>query len=1603
MGLLDTYLSYRKSQQVRAESLRRRLEDRIQKREDFLADPVKVEQHVARRVATLLPAKLAAAKMTQSTLSPAITVDEGFRAGDPLKGLATQVSRLASDPSYVSEFGRSRGYDYNTSGREVVDDIFRTEYSKRAIPAFQYKRKQETGLPFMSNETGQLPGYEDWRKISGEVEIGRDSDGNPVFGGGDSPRKWAGFKHSITPGGIAQSAALGAGFHLAMEGISRLGIRGISKAAGTALASVPAVGPWGLASKVAGAALIAIPEFMMFDAAMDVVKESGWAQARQDEPLKVELASLAAGLALPGAATGTARKIQGRVRAATALRAEEVKRGMDIVKRWTTMGYEGDGNTALSILRQEAAKSQRLRVAKDVGSLESGFSAALKKDPEVFHRVLERLETDIGRVKTLGTPATTPVETIFGTPQISEGLDLSVTAAMAPEERLLANRVGLDLFGDAESIRKNSKKLLRSIRKGGEEAVSVDTKYVNDTYRYALRNLDEEGAEHVMDYMSSGLPKEHAVMKAYRMQQDVQNLIRMTSDEVLNRAAADLAPLDKAWQDGINRLGTALRGKGTVGMPVPEPSVKWGRHNYKYMPVGNDLDFDVYTRLANQSYHSKAGRARALFRHGKISKVQMYRDIINADREQWTDIISKWNELESARGYSTIFKKMNYGTVEAQMKDLFPKRFTETTVGSRIIRTVENELIQQAKMKIPNDALDMLQSGKEEEFVGVWRNYIAARKGKPVKATEQQIKALKKEQELLNKKGAMKGEAAPDIKFVDVSESLKDSEDVDNFLSAITQHRKYILALATIPMAAFMANDADAAPAPVEVAKAGGRIGALAAKEWLGAFKYGTKSQESLMKDLIKNKFVSIFGSNKYLPKQDMEGVSQMALRKHWKLGQGEIIKNYKGVGPLQTWVMSKPALAGLIYHKWFNPWVEMASKITASFENTSMDMLAANNILGEVRTLTNKSHRDISKTMKPFADKYYKAAVDADVLKRVVDQIDEDMKPILARQKAGKLTDGDLESLAAFKQSRAKNQELYDAAHANFKSLGAEWETTVKPLARRYAETRIFLALDDTADFKKYPWLKGMLSREELAAVSRFRDLFARKGAMIQQTGEKIISGPYVHYAHHPAIDFSTIREQYRNVLKGELETVKFAHFHNRSLGAKPTMPDIRYSVEQYFPDANRRIQISKFWNSGWRDHMKWAVNQSNGLRDFWDDFNKSFRPIEDTKINRLFRNYYSFEVGRLLFLSPSVAHKHFLKQTGNIAMFGAGPVMRNINKSFQSEMFSRLSKPQYRDVTLDTGKRLTAYERSSFIKAMSNQGTFNNVINDLDIGDVPRNKLMSALAQWNEKGAVMVDFIEKFDRGNSILMALEMAGKKGMTPEQAAYSVYDTIIKANFLSGVTNPTWLRNPKIRAFAMFQGTPFKLMEQRVLRAIGGVKAGSNVAKRLWKQVDDMGAIKEQMKGFENEFKAHLVMDAFNADTDIFGTNIGKQFMNNVIALGAVAFTYGQVTDGNLWPQLFHPPFIKPGPHQIGIGLSPAVSAVWKATHDKSEDNWYLNTALRQYLANGRNVGVTDVLPVNLRKGFRILQEDYPQLYGDDNKSWYKYLFGIPSKGQGHLY
>ena len=61
---------------------------------------------------------------------------------------------------------------------------------------------------------------------------------------------------------------------------------------------------------------------------------------------------------------------------------------------------------------------------------------------------------------------------------------------------------------------------------------------------------------------------------------------------------------------------------------------------------------------------------------------------------------------------------------------------------------------------------------------------------------------------------------------------------------------------------------------------------------------------------------------------------------------------------------------------------------------------------------------------------------------------------------------------------------------------------------------TRIYLALDDTPDFVKYPQLKGKLTASEQLVVDRIRAQNMEISDALLGLGEKPIQGPYVHYS---------------------------------------------------------------------------------------------------------------------------------------------------------------------------------------------------------------------------------------------------------------------------------------------------------------------------------------------------------------------------------------------------------------------------------------------------------------------------------------------------------
>ena len=266
---------------------------------------------------------------------------------------------------------------------------------------------------------------------------------------------------------------------------------------------------------------------------------------------------------------------------------------------------------------------------------------------------------------------------------------------------------------------------------------------------------------------------------------------------------------------------------------------------------------------------------------------------------------------------------------------------------------------------------------------------------------------------------------------------------------------------------------------------------------------------------------------------------------------------------------------------------------------------------------------------------------------------------------------------------------------------------------------------------------------------------------------------------------------------------------------------------------------------------------------------------------------------------------------------------------------------------------------------------------------------------------GAVWINMAEVFDRGVSAIAGINMAAKRGLTADQALYGVYDLILKNNFLSRELNPGWMRNPKIRALLMFQGTPFKIAERRVTQAFRtgrainkgyrGLRAASKTPAGRAKLMQDFKDLRYLMKTTEREFKANLFIDALQSEVDFFGTPVVNQFAKDIAIIAGA--TYGGAHWGmNLKHHFFHVPFISGMSHDPVIAFSPGPMNIIRAARTDEgrayeDDEWLFGKIMKKWL------GPTWIAPDILWKASRLSRNDIPELYSG---SEFQYMFAIPA-------
>jgi hypothetical protein len=435
----------------------------------------------------------------------------------------------------------------------------------------------------------------------------------------------------------------------------------------------------------------------------------------------------------------------------------------------------------------------------------------------------------------------------------------------------------------------------------------------------------------------------------------------------------------------------------------------------------------------------------------------------------------------------------------------------------------------------------------------------------------------------------------------------------------------------------------------------------------------------------------------------------------------------------------------------------------------------------------------------------------------------------------------------------------------------------------------------------------------------------------------------------------------------------------------------------------------MTEFWGKGKADGW-WAhansrmVKGSPLLNSFWQSLIEAGKPAADTATNKWLNRYAMFEVAMKIAFAPAVALKHVFKQLGTAATIGVRDTSTAFTTGSVAAIRNQLRASADQGWLKSLGIKGPGAKHKvtdELIGSFMQQNRLANVVTDLDLKLRPEAFWDEWLGKFNNVGSIPVGVVEAMDRGTSILASIMRAQNKGMTTQQAAYGVYETILKNNFLGGMMNPGWIKDPKVRALFLFQSTPFKIFERRVmhayqtqkdLRTAFGVIKNQSLPE-TWAQLKDMRRF--IMEG-EDEFKKNLIASALTNHKDAFGSPASVMFMREMLGMGAIVAT-GNYFDLNLWPQAGHLPFLKSTSHDPVLSTSPAISAISEtlmnraqAEREGQDKEFILTSFLQSWM------GRQGYIPQTFNKIVRSSKGKIPETY---RGSPWKYMFSIPDKRQ----
>lgn len=1599
-------------------------------RAKYLSDPGKVDKWLS----TVMRRQLPEEAKVQTTKHPTRTaaVDAAFSKNDPRRGLSDQIKKVFNTALTSDKYR-------DTNPDKLLAAVTAVGLESRRQATYDYTRKQQSSL-LGGEKVKPMAGYAEWLAKKQNAEDKAAGPGAGLIN--DAPR----------------NAALGAGFAAAAEGIARSGagqaiVKTIAKPLARASAKmgfemfaktaaeglIAAPNPY---TKIAGAALLAIPEFYAFDKTSEMVSHSEWGRANEGSA-KVVAADLLAGLA-GVAITHKAMKLGGKTILKKALEADKVSLAAkeqlakfpgaanvikaheaEVEKVATEKAFQGmvddeaeiTANVAKGVEEQEAiakrqavldsagAELDTLNASANVGRYGANATErkAGKKAAEKAAKNLERISAE--------TETSFPELRVF---KAQQSIDAN-TVQISKVEKQLAKAVKV---GDYKTVSELDKKLigLRSESEAlasehgatlsgqkevafGQQVAAIDKalseatdkatiaeltkvkeglqKQIDKEMASSLNKVSDEGVTRVEEKIAQGEEPLVAVKKVERGEAAVAKQEQTTPAKEVDKSAAAQSVEDETKTAVLNDIKKAI-----------EPTVKKGSIK---APAPSAEELDYANKLGIKGY-KKMSRAKLLDSieqyEANISKV--VENLKPLEKE--APIVFDGNNLPP-------FAKLKTGQItEAQymeaMKDPRMRRaeYDLFAQGPEHILAERQKTI--SRLTIDEEAVTMAQT--------------------EAKAMNKEIDQAKK----LAKLDDIEEPSLDDLQDMEASMAAEDKaaqSNVDAVIEASPEPMKTAEHVKKMEAETMAFDEAVVETAGAKEGKVIRRrprtlptILALAGPTAAAMILMQPDDANASMASAVTEGFFKVAGKDLGAETKAMFDAAIEHFRPaNIVEGQKVLPPKTRAIGTLPTnkgldltqkrlpFFMDKwlsPHIVGeFVYDKLHNPMVEIASRMTAAINDSDSGRAIIKNILMDVPGATpikNKLARaEVIAAMKPVQEKFQEPFARLGHAKGMIAELEKEIKRVA--KKAAKGTGDFAEESKVLEENLAKFKQVELEETKNLAGYDAEWEAAVKPMAAKHASTRIALAAEDSVTFEKFPWLRGMLSADEKEAVAHVKTMMQEMGGRVENAGGNVIkSEDYIHHAIHPAHNFKKIKNSLTDLTQDVNGSPIYSKFHSRMLGSKQMVPELEYIMERYLPDINKRIHMTEFWKKGgWEKHANFVSSKNEAMKAFWDSVRDGFKPQESTFMNQMARDYTSLEVGRLLAGSVSVPFKHLVKVSATMAQFPLSTTLRSIPKAVKSAIKIGINRNYNESYLMKRfGRKIQLTEQEQFVDSITRQGTYLESIADLNISDIPRDGVRMLLNKVNEVGSLPVRGIELFDRSMSTIAGMEMAAKRGMTPQQGIDAVMKTILQNNFLGGNQNPAWLRNPKIRAMMMFQGTPFKIAERRLLVAMKSGKSVSAAARETYKQLQEL---KGNIREGETLFKASLIQDALLGEKDQFGMAYTKTFMKEMIGLGAfVAAGYSVNLD--LSDVALHMPVVKFQKSGPTINLNPILGEAYRTSAYKNDDDFWLSQFFTNYT---KGVGISNTFT----KLMRLNEGDIPERYQSANNPELAYLFAVPGK------